>query len=434
MSLLSRRELALAVSARYSAASKAEKTKILDEFVQSSGLNRKYAIGVLRRPDRRGPSWTPVLPRRRRRKYGLDVQFPFLIVWRVSGGLCPKRLIPFLPELLATLERFEEIDVCPNVRERLLMMSISTAERMLSRVLRARARGLSTTLPGTLIRNQIPIRTFEEWTECKPGFMEIDLVAHCGGTSSGDFAYTLTMTDIHTGWTELIGLPNRSQITVEAGIEAIRKRLPFVLRGIDSDNGAEFINHCLKRYCDSHSITFTRCRPYKKNDQCHVEQKNGALVRPLVGYARYEGLVTVAYLNRLYAKHRISVNFFSPSMKLVSKSRTGARVKKTYDEAKTPWQRLKDANMLPADDANRTLTPEAVDRLTVQYEATNPAKLRRDIEELEMGLRRFSVDDPIAVVEPGVGCAVPTAAPGSICAVSGASCAVCAPEGGDRLG
>jgi hypothetical protein len=431
--LTSRRELALAVSARYSAASKTEKTKILDEFVQSSGLNRKYAISVLRRPDRRGSSWAPVFPRRRRRKYGLDVQVPFLLVWRVSGGLCPKRLIPFLPELLSILERFDEIDVCPNVRERLLMMSISTAERMLGRVLRAHARGISTTLPGTLLRNQISIRTFEEWTECKPGFMEIDLVAHCGGTSSGDFAYTLTMTDIHTGWTELIGLTNRSQITVEAGIEIVRKRLPFILLGIDSDNGAEFINHGLKRYCDSHSITFTRCRPYKKNDQCHVEQKNGALVRPLVGYARYEGLAAVAYLNRLYAKHRISVNFFSPSMKLVSKSRTGSRVKKTYDEAKTPWQRLKDAQVLCVDDPNRTLAPEDEARLTREYEATNPAKLRRDIEELEMGLRRFSVDDPIALVAPSAGCADSTAVPGSICAVSGATCTVCA-LGGDPLG
>jgi len=347
MSVVSRRELALAVSARYLSASKASKTKILDEFVQSSGLNRKYAISVLRRPEtigRRSPG-SRVAPRCRRAIYGLDVQVAFLVAWHVSGGLCPKRLIPFLPELLLCLERFEEIDVCPHVRARLLMMSISTAERMLRRVLRTHDRGISTTLPGTLLRHQIPIRTFEEWSECKAGFMEIDLVAHCGGTSLGDFAYTLTMTDILTGWTELAALPNRSQAAVEVGIESIRKRLPFILLGIDSDNGAEFINHTIKRYCDARSITFTRCRPYKKNDQCHVEQKNGALVRPLVGYARYEGAVTVAYLNRLYIKHRISVNFFSPSMKLVSKARTGARVKKTYDEAKTPWQRLKDANL-----------------------------------------------------------------------------------------
>ena len=402
MSLVSRRDLACAVSARYLAASKTAKTKILDEFVQSSGLNRKYAISVLRRPARNASklSGATVRPRLRCRKYGLEVQAPFLVAWRVSGGLCPKRLVPFLPELLGFLERFEEIDLCPDVRRLLLTMSISTAERMLCRVLRARDRGISTTLPGTLLRHQIPIRTFEEWTECKPGFMEIDLVAHCGGTSSGDYAYTLTMTDIHTGWTELVALPNRGQLSVEAGIEIIRKRLPFVLLGIDSDNGAEFINHCLKRYCETHSITFTRCRPYKKNDQCHVEQKNGALVRPLVGYARYEGVVTVAYLNRLYAKHRISVNFFSPSMKLVSKSRTGARVKKTYDEAKTPWQRLKDANRLPVDDPGRTLTPEHIDRLTRQYEATNPAKLRRDLEELEMGLRRFTVDTLVPALDP----------------------------------
>ncbi len=161
---------------------------------------------------------------------------------------------------------------------------------MLTRVRRSHAHGMSTTHSGTLLRQQIPIRTYEDWTEARPGFMEVDLVAHCGGTASGEYLYTLTMTDISTGWTECTALVNRSQVTVQKGIDLIRRRLPFPLLGIDSDNGSEFINHHLKRYCDEHRITFTRCRPYKKNDQCHVEQKNGAVVRPLVGYARYEGL------------------------------------------------------------------------------------------------------------------------------------------------
>ena len=394
MSLLARRELATAVSDRYRAASKAVKTKILDEFVQSSGLNRKYAIDLLRRGGQ-GYSKADLAmrpPSSRRRKYGADVERPFLQIWRLSGGLCPKRLVPFLPDFICSLERFDEIDLCPDVRERLVAMSVSTAQRMLARALRARERGISTTLPGTLLRQQIPIRTFEEWSERRPGFMEIDLVAHCGGTASGDYAYTLTMTDVHTGWTECVALANRSQLAVEAGIEMVRRRLPFALLGIDSDNGSEFINHTLLRYCTVHSITFTRCRPYKKNDQCHVEQKNGAVVRPLVGYARYAGDAAVSYLNRLYALHRLCVNFFEPSMKLVSKSRTGARVKKTYDAAKTPWQRLQECG---------TLAPCDLARLTKLYEGSNPAKLRRDVEDLEMGLRRFTVADPVAAISGG---------------------------------
>lgn len=394
MSLVARRELASALADRYQAASKAVKSSILDEFVQSSGFNRKYAIGVLRGATRTYPKPSvPAPARKRRRKYGLVVEQSFLNLWRVSGGLCPKRLVPFLPDLLISLERFDEIALLPADRELLLEMSISTAERILARALRSRERGISTTLPGTLLRQQIPIRTYEEWSENAPGFMEIDLVAHCGGTAAGDYAYTLTMTDIHSSWTECSALPNRSQIAVEAAVEIIRKRLPFPLLGIDSDNGTEFINHAMKRYCDEHNITFTRCRPYKKNDQCHVEQKNGAVVRPLVGYARYEGAEAVTYLNRLYAKHRLCVNFFEPSMKLVSKSRSGARVTKKYDKAKTPWQRLQGAATLPQSD---------MDRLSEQYQSINPAKLRRDVNELEMGLRRFTVSDPPPVISAPV--------------------------------
>jgi len=213
--------------------------------------------------------------------------------------------------------------------------------------------------------------------------MEIDLVAHCGGTAGGDYLYTLTMTDICTGWTECIVIVNRSQVSVSTAIEKIRLRLPFALLGIDSDNGSEFINHHLKRYCDERKITFTRCRPYKKNDQCHVEQKNGAVVRPLVGYARYEGVEAAAHINKLYAVHRLALNYFEPSMKLTGKSRLGAKVKKTYDQAKTPLDRLI---------AFGLLCETARKKLEERFQQLNPAKLRRDIANLEMGLRRFSVD------------------------------------------
>lgn len=384
MSLQARRELTAAIAPRYHKANKSGKSQILDEFVEATGYHRKYAIVVLDQATLLPPRQTASLPlRSRRRKYGRDVEQPFLTLWRVSGGICPKRLMPFLKELIDVLERFGEITLCPAAKEKLLRMSVSTAERLLQQARRSQERGISTTLPGTLLRHQIPIRTYEEWTENRPGFLEIDLVAHCGGTAAGDYCYTLTMTDICTGWTECIAIANRGQIAVRDAIEAVRKRLPFPLLGIDSDNGSEFINHVLQTYTQEHKITFTRCRPYKKNDQCHVEQKNGAVVRPLVGYARYEGPAAAAYLNQLYTVHRLCVNYFEPSMKLVSKTRNGSQVKKTYDEAKTPFARL------------LLLLPEKKQAARRRfYQTLNPAQLRRDLEELEMGLRRFAVDTP----------------------------------------
>lgn len=382
MSLKSRRELAAAIAPRYKLAGKSQKSSILDEFVEATGYHRKYAITVLERTFL-GPVFSsPYVVRVRRRRYGTTIEQPFLCLWRLSGGLCPKRLVPFLPEFIETLERFDEISLCPPVKDKLLGMSVSTAERMLGRLRRSLDRGISTTLPGALLRQQIPIHTYTEWTEQRTGFMEVDLVAHCGGTAAGDYCYTLTMTDIRTGWTECVAVPNRGQITVCDAIETGRRRLPFPLLGIDSDNGGEFINHFLKKYCDERSITFTRCRPYKKNDQCHVEQKNGAVVRPLVGYARYEGVEAAAHLNRLYALHRLCLNHFQPSMKLIEKTRVGARVKKIYDAPKTPFARLVET----IEDKDRQET------LRKRHQTLNPAQLRRDLADLEAGLRRFAVE------------------------------------------
>ena len=383
MTKVSRRELASAVSSRYHSSVKSDKTAILNEFVSSTGFNRKYAMSVLKEVRLRPSVIGPADPTRRTRscKYGPDVAHAFMTLWRLSGGLCCKRLIPFLPDLVEALERFDELTLCSPTKEKLLLMSISTAERILRQERRSHERGISTTRAGELLRHQIPIRTFEEWSDECPGFFEIDLVAHCGGTAAGDYLYTLTMTDIRTGWTDCAGLINRSQITVQAGIEAIRKRLPFALLGIDSDNGAEFINYHLKRYCDERGIKFTRCRPYKKNDQCHVEQKNGAVVRPLVGYARYEGPEAAEHLNRLYAVKRFCLNYFEPSMKLLSKSRRGARVKKDYDQPRTPFQRFIE-----------TISDEQKQQTLMEYYRTlNPAQLRRRLAELEAGLRRFTI-------------------------------------------
>ena len=385
MSLRARRELTATVASRYVVASRSGKRQMLDEFVLSAGYNRKYAIRLLSETVLNPANKGQRVRRVRRRKYGPEVEQALISLWRHSGGLCSKRLVPFLCDFIAALERFDEICLSPEVKEKLFAMSVSTADRRLRAARRQGERGIGTTSPGTLLRHQIPIRTYEDWTENRPGFAEVDLVAHCGGTAAGEYCYTLTVTDICTGWTECESLLNRSQAAVVSAMKRIRKRLPFELLGIDSDNGSEFINHLLKDWCDGNAITFTRCRPYKKNDQCHVEQKNGAVVRPLVGYARYEGAAAGAHLSKLYLTHRLCVNYFEPSMKLTGKTRSGARVKKTYDKAKTPWQRLESVLSQQED------MQERIAALQAFYLSLNPAKLRRRLYDLAMELPRFTV-------------------------------------------
>lgn len=388
MSLSARRELLATLSARYKQASRPEKGRILDELVATCGYDRKYAITALRQPPHTKKEQTK---RTRRPTYGPEVAEALMRLWKVSRGLCPKRLVPLLPELIEALERHGEIDLPEPIRAKLLKISPATVERMLAALRRQGGQGLSTTQPGPLLRHQIPLHTFSEWKDAQPGFCEIDLVAHCGDTAAGQFVFTLTATDVATGWTECIALPNRGQLAVLAALEVLMARLPFPLRGIDTDNGAEFINRTVLAFCQEHKIIFTRGRPYKKNDQCHVEQKNGAVVRPLVGYARYEGPEAVAYLNRLYEAHRLHLNYFCPSMKLTDKQRSGAKVTKTYDTPKTPYARLIGYDVLD---------PQQKDRLQKRYLALNPARIDRKIYELEAGLAKHTVRDQPALPAP----------------------------------
>lgn len=378
MSLSARKELLASVAPRYREAGKAEKGRILDELVATCGYDRKYAICALRRP----PKSKNPAPRKRNPTYGPDVGGALLRLWNVSGGLCPKRLVPVLPQLLDALERHGEIALPQRLKEKLLTLSVSTAQRQLRRLRRQSEYGISTTKPGTLLRQQIPLHTFSDWKDAQPGFLEIDLVAHCADTAAGQFVYTLTATDVATGWTEHVALPNRGQLAVLAGLETIKAWLPFPLKGIDTDNGSEFINVTVVLFCQKHRITFTRCRPYKKNDQCHVEQKNGAVIRPLTGYARYEGPEAVDHLNKLYVVHRLRLNFFCPSMKLVDKQRNGAKVSKKYDTPQTPFARLIGYDVL---------TEKREQTMKAAYQKLNPAELMRQIEELSAGLSRYAV-------------------------------------------
>jgi hypothetical protein len=238
-------------------------------------------------------------------------------------------------------------------------------------------KGRSGTKPGGLLKHQIPIRTFADWDEDRPGFTEIDLVGHEGGNPRGEFAQTLTVTDIATGWTENEAVRNKAQVRVFAAITNLRGRLPFPLLGLDSDNGAEFINNELLRYCTEQKITFTRGRASKKNDNCYVEQKNWAVVRRSVGYLRYDTDTEVATLNALYLQLRLMINFFVPQAKLIAKERDGAKVRKRYDRPQTPYQRIL---------ADRRIPAKTKQELKTVYRDLNPAAIRRQIIRLQQRL------------------------------------------------
>ena len=268
VSLQTRRELLQSMIPQYrEASSSKKKSKLLDAFTATTGYNRKYAMWLLNHANEVQPR--PQRPRPRR--YGLDVQHALFLVWNAANRICAKRLISFLPTLLEVLERHEHLHISDECRSDLLAMSAATADRLLRSQRNRGQRGLVTTRAGTLLKQQIPIRTFQEWNETRPGFLEADLVAHCGEDREGGYLYTLTLTDVATGWTECLPLLHRSQEAVLAALQRARTLFPFPILGIDTDNGGEFINETLITYCEQEQITFTRGRPSLKNDQCFVE-------------------------------------------------------------------------------------------------------------------------------------------------------------------
>jgi len=374
MTIKSRRELLAAVTVRYARARGRERERILDEFVASTGYNRKYAIHLLHHP----PGERRRQKRRKPRRYNAKVEFALLDVWKVANRIAAKRLVPCLKDFVEALERHGELRLDPETRALLLSMSISTADRLLRpHRTRPRGRGLATTKPGSLLKKGIPVRTFADWDDARPGFVEVDLVAHCGQSTAGQYLNSLVMTDIATCWTECLAVLNKSQRQVGKAIVAARQRFPFPLLGIDSDNGSEFINANLLRYCTQEGITFTRSREYRKNDQAHVEQKNWSVVRQFVGYDRYTGTTVLRQLEALYQPLRLYINFFQPVLKLVAKERVGTRVQKHYDIAKTPYQRVLECEQVSA---------ESKRRLRELQLTLNPAALLRQIEALQADL------------------------------------------------
>ena len=331
-----RRALLRSVAPRYQQASPAQKTLLLDSFVEWTGYTRKYAIALLNH----GEQDQETIQRCRLPQYRQEVQQALFLAWKATHYVCAKRLLPSLPGLVALLEQHGHLRLTEEERRQLLAMSLSTAERFLRTQRKPRLHGLSTTTPGPWSKAQIPVRTFSQWEEDRPGFVEIDLVAHCGDHLDGRFLYTLTLTDLATGWTECLPLLEKNAEAVLAALVQARTLFPFPLLGIDTDSGSEFLNAELIAYCEQEQLTFTRGRPGVKNDQCHVEQKNGAVVREAVGCARLVGEHAYRQLREVYRALRLIVNCFQPSLKLQTKVFRGEQVRRVYDAAQTPLQRL----------------------------------------------------------------------------------------------
>jgi len=367
MSKRSKQELAKEIQPRYLKANKADKKQILDEFTATTGYHRKYAIKLLKH-GLKSKGYKKV---GRKKIYQGEVIDALEMIWETCGRICSKRLHPFLPEMIIVLERVGELSCSPETKELLLCMSRSTIDRCLKKARYASPKGISTTKPGTLLKKSIPVRTWNEWDDTKPGFMEMDLVAHCGDSAVGPFIYTLTAVDVATGWTECLAIPNKTQVAVWNAIKAMRLRLPFPLLGIDCDNGSEFINDLLYRYCLEEQITFTRSRPYNKNDQAYVEQKNWSVVRNIVGYDRFETEEDLQLIQLVYEYLHVYVNFFQPVMKLTKKERIDGKTMKVYDQAASPYRRV-----LASDDVEFAYKAS----LSNLYVQLNPVSLRKSID------------------------------------------------------
>lgn len=379
LTMRQKKSLSWVVRNRYQRSKKNEKTEILNEFVSNTGYNRSYARRILGSLSKRG----------RKRKYGprgriydAKVFYALKTLWIAADNICGQRLKPFLPELVRVMEREKELKVNKQIKEKLFNIGSATIDRMLSHVKKSyHLKGRSTTKPGTLLRASIPVKIFSDWDETTPGYFETDLVAFCGETVRGDYVNGLNIVDVATAWVGLEAVMGKAQSRVNPAIDGIRQRLPYKMLGLDSDNGTEFINGLLKRYCEENEITFTRIRPYRKNDNCYVEQKNYTVLRRFLGYNRYdteEELVVIKEILKLVEDY---VNFFQPVMKLSEKKRDGAKTKKKHDIAQTPFQRLL---------ASKILTTEKRQELINYYETLNPMKIKREIYKLTDKLNKIN--------------------------------------------
>jgi len=367
----------------YQRAGKKRKGEILDSICQAIGLSRDRAARLLRQRSHRKMSCKQECRGRKPQYHEEAVRKQLECLWVMIDYVCGKRMAAGIPTLIDALRRHGEADETHWVFQKILAMSPATIDRVLKQIReKTELRGRSTTKPGSMRKIDIPIRLGNEWDENMPGYVEVDLVAHCGETAAGEYVNTLVMTDIFSGWTESEAVINKAQKHVFQGIKNIRQRLPFPLLGIDSDNGSEFINAELNRYCISEKIKFTRSRPYRKNDNCHIEQKNYTVVRKQLGYCRFEGQEITDLQNAFYLNYRLLCNFFLPSVKLISKTRINSRVIKKYDMPLSPYQRLMACDSL-SDNQKRHLSD--------MFYKLNPITIKRDIIALQGRIREMAL-------------------------------------------
>jgi hypothetical protein len=316
------------------------KTQILDEFIAVSGYHRKHAVRLLSgKTDNNGNRSNPCEVPHSRRIYDEAVKEALIVTWEAADRICGKRLKAGLPDLVDAMERHGHLNLDPEVRKQLLKASSATIDRLLSPI-RNPSQSRRKRHRSTKVSKQVPVRTFGDWDGTDPGYLEIDFVVHCGGFMNGYFIHILVTTDVNSGFLEFIPLLAREQALVVEGLGAIFQQIPFPVLGVDSDNDSAFINDTLLAFCQKHHIEFTRSRAYHKNDQAWIEQKNGAVIRRMVGHERFSVVVAGQALAHLYQAAHLYVNYFQPSFKLLKKSRNGAKVKRAYDSPATPCDRL----------------------------------------------------------------------------------------------
>jgi hypothetical protein len=376
--MTTRKELVAALQLRYGSATFSERIKILDEFVALTGYHRKHGIRLLRQE----PCVMKTV-RERSRLYDEAVRLALTVLWEAADRVCGKRLKALIPKLVDAMERHGHLDLDPVIRAKLFQVSAATIDRMLTNARlqidgqRRRRKGV-----GSAIRRSIPVRTFADWRDPPPGFFEIDMVEHCGGSKTdGEFVHTLTLTDIASGWTECVSMRRRNQMLVIEAFDQVAADLPFAMLGVDSDNDTAFMNQSVFDYCKGHGLEQTRSRAYKKNDQAWVEQKNGSVVRRLVGYGRLSGADATRALAQLYASSRLYINFFQPSFKLKSKTREGARVHKLYFTPATPCDRLLE---------HESVAPAIKERLKTQFKSLDPVRLLQEMRTAQQILSEFA--------------------------------------------
>lgn len=383
--MYTKHELAKEILGRYLRATKVEKKKILDEFCANTKYDRKYAITKLKNLQMTPHYKDSIVGkhiRNRERIYDGQVEAVVEKIYKVLGGIGSRRIHPLVKTILEKGITFRHIKTDSITEMKVLAMSKSTLDRMIQRVRERNAiKGISTTRPGVFLKNEIPLR-IGVWEETDPGFSEIDCVAHCGDNAAGQFISTLNSTDIATSWFEAEPVMGKAQERVLAGVSEIKNRLPFTLAGIDSDNGSEFINRELYEYCKTKSIIFTRSRPYKKNDNAHIEQKNYTTVRQVLGYQRFDTEEVFLLIKKLYrGPLRLYINFFQSSEKCILKKRIGSKIKKIYDIAQTPYERVL---------AHQKISKTTKEKLTLLFEKLDPFILRNEIDKLVWEIQKIS--------------------------------------------